>query len=254
MPLLAIAVAAFESPLAATADTLVVPTAQANVDGNTSNAGPFGKLTEFNNDPYRTQQVYAGSVFPQGAEGITISELRFRTDFLQGEAGPITSNAVEISLSTTSKAVDGLDFTDLSLNVGADQQVVYSGPLTLQSCNCGTPTHDFDVLVTLQEPFFYVPSQGNLLLDVVNTSDPYPLAFLIDAQDNTIPNPDDPADETSRLVEVIRLSDGGHEIVGELVSTGLVTQFVYTAPEASGSAAGLAAMLALAAWKRARNA
>jgi hypothetical protein len=251
--LLVVALAWLAGP-PASADTLVLPAAQENVDGNTSNAGPFGKLADFSNDPFRTQQIYAATGFPQAAEGITIQQLRFRPDLGQGDAGPITSNEIEIRLSTTSKLVDGLDFTDLSLNVGTDEQVVYSGSLTLQSCNCGSPTREFDVVVTLQPPFFYDPSLGNLLFDVVNTSNPYPTAFLLDAHDNTLPDPNDPADETSRLVEVIRLSDGGHEIVGELISTGLVTQFVYTVPEASGSAAGLAALLALTIAKRAANA
>jgi hypothetical protein len=230
-------------------DTLVIPAALENVEGNLSNTGPFGKLTPLNNDPFRTQQVYGAMAFPEGSEGVTIEELRFRPDFSFGEMGPITANQIEISLSTTSKMVDGLDSTDLNLNVGPDVTVVYSGSLTLSSCDCGTPTRNFDVVVTLQEAFYYQPDMGNLLVDVVNTSSPYPVGFLLDAEDSSTGGGG--PDETSRLVEVIIPGTGAHEIVGANVSTGLVTQFVYTVPEPSGAAVGLAAILGLATWKRA---
>lgn len=247
----ALAAIALGAPPPAFADTLVIPAALENVDGNTSNAAPFGKFIAANNAPFRTQQVYGASGFPAEPDGITVTELRFRPDFAFGEMGPITANEIEISLSTTSKMVDGLDSTDLDLNVGPDQTVVYSGSLTLMSCNCGSPTREFDVVVTLEEPFFYDPSLGNLLIDVVNTSSPYPLGFLLDAEDSTLGagTPDD----TSRLIEVI-LPGGTHEILGENVSIGLVTQFVYTVPEASGTALGLAAIFGLVTWKHARRA
>jgi hypothetical protein len=231
----------------------VVPAAQESVEGNTSNAGPFGKLSVEFNDPFRNQQVYAASAFPEVGIGevIRISELRFRPDLEQGSMGPSTSNDIEIRLSTTQKAVDGLDFTDLDLNVdGDDVTLVYAGSLTLSSCDCGTPTRNFDIVVTFQSPFDYDPSAGNLLFEVFNESNPYPLAFFLDAHDNTNPIPDDPADETSRLVEVID-SNENHVILGQNISLGLVTQFVYTVPEPSSAWAGVVAAFAVLGMRRA---
>jgi hypothetical protein len=230
--------------LPASADTLVVPAALENVEGNMANAGPFGKFLALNNDPFRTQQVYAASAFSAIGDVIGIHQLRFRSDGSEGSSGPSTSNDIEIRLSTTQKDVDGLDFTDLDLNVdGADVTLVYAGSLTLQSCNCGTPTRDFDLVVDLQTPFYYDPSAGNLLFEVINTSDPYPLAFFLDAQDVA-------GDATSRLVEVIDASQA-HMILGQNVSLGLVTQFVYTVPEPSSAWAGVVAAFGLLALRRA---
>jgi hypothetical protein len=229
--------------LPASADTLVVPAALENAEGNMANAGPFGKAIPQSNDPFRTQQVYAASAFAAIGDVIRIDQLRFRTDGATGSTGPSTSSAIEIRLSTTQKQVDGLDFTDLDLNVdGDDETVVYAGSLTLESCDCGTPTRDFDVVVDLQVPFYYDPSAGNLLFDAINTSDPYPLAFFLDAHDAD-------ADEISRLVEVI-LANNDHDIVGENISLGLVTQFVYTVPEPSSAWAGVVAAFAVLGMRR----
>lgn len=241
--LLVVALAWLAGP-PASADTLVVPPGFESVEGNTANAGPFGKLSNEFNDPFRTQQVYAASAFSAIGDVIRIDELRFRADGSTGSLGPSTSNAIEIRLSTTQKAADGLDFTNLDLNVdGDDVTLVYSGSLTLQTCDCGTPTRDFDVVVDLQVPFYYDASAGNLLFEVINTSDPYPLAFFLDAQDAA-------GDATSRLVEVI-LANNDHDILGENISLGLVTQFVYTVPEPSSAWAGVVAVFGLLALRRA---
>jgi hypothetical protein len=241
--LLVVALAWLAGP-PASADTLVVPAALENVDGNTANAGPFGKLAEAFNDPFRTQQVYAASAFLAIGDVIGIKELRFRPDLSVGDTGPSTSNDIEIRLSTTQKEVDGLDSTDLNLNVdGGDVTLVYAGSLTLQSVSGGTPTPAFDVVVHLQTPFYYDPSAGNLLFEVINTSDPFPLAFFLDAQDVA-------GDATSRLVEVID-SNQTHTIVGQNISLGLVTQFVYTVPEPSSAWVGLVAVVGLLALRRA---
>ncbi|NIP17252.1 MAG: hypothetical protein GWM87_03150, partial [Xanthomonadales bacterium] len=56
-----------------------------------------------------------------------------------------------------------LTFAD---NIGSDNTVVFSGPLTLTSADIGGPPRDFDIIINLQTPFFYDPGDGNLLLDV----------------------------------------------------------------------------------------
>jgi hypothetical protein len=74
---------------------------------------------------------------------------------------------VQINLSTTSVADDALSLT-FADNVGADDTVVFSSPLPLQSRSRGSNPKNFDIVINLTTPFFYDPAMGNLLLDVRN--------------------------------------------------------------------------------------
>ncbi len=145
------------------ASTLVVPNALANVEGNSGNFNPFNKGT----NTMRYQQVYAASQFgtvPVG--GAWITAIAFRAD--AGWGGFATTlPAIQINLSTTAKAPDGLSVT-FTNNVGANDTVVFNGPLTLSSAATGNP-RAFDIVIPLTTPFFYNPAAGNLLLDVRNT-------------------------------------------------------------------------------------
>jgi hypothetical protein len=83
----------------------------------------------------------------------------------------VTISNIQIDLSTTLAAPDAL--SDIfAANVGANDAVVYSGPLSLSSSDTGPPggPKAFDIFINLQTPFFYVPATGNLLLDVRNNS------------------------------------------------------------------------------------
>jgi hypothetical protein len=239
LPVFAIALAP-----AAFAATVVIPAAQEFVAGNEANAFPFGK-TAASNEPYRYQQVYNASGFGEQAEPITIDEIRFRPDgnnqFLTG----ITVDSIEVRLSTTSTAADGLDNVDFDNNIGPDATLVYSGSLLWPIPSAGSP-RPFELPITLTAPFVYDPSAGNLLLEVYNLSETFPLEYLLDTQ-NT------PGDAISRVVEVVIPSSGEHEIppVGT-GSRGLITQFVYTAPEPASIGAGVAALFALATLRRSR--
>ena len=90
---------------------------------------------------------------------------------LVNEAFTTTIADIQISLSTTSKAVDGLSNT-FADNVGSDSTTIYSGSLTLSSTNAAGPggTHVFDIAIHFQNDFVYNPASGNLLLSIVNIS------------------------------------------------------------------------------------
>ena len=111
-----------------------------------SNSYPFGSHNWY-------QQVYAASSFP-GV--LTISGVTFFETLATG--GRFTDAVYTLSLSTTSKSVNGLDLTNLNNNVGADSTVVFSGHLS------GVP--DSSILLGGSGLFVYDPALGNLLLDI----------------------------------------------------------------------------------------
>ncbi|MDH3576538.1 MAG: hypothetical protein OEO71_01800 [Gammaproteobacteria bacterium] len=185
------------------AATIVVPNSVASSDGNISNGFPF-------DDPMRYQQVFAASEFSAFARPQFITQIAFRPEFCTWSFES-TLPHVQINLSTTPKAPDGLDATYAN-NVGGDDTIVFSGPLTASSAaTCSWP-EDFDIVINLQTPFFYDPSLGNLLLDIRNF-EPNPLEIFswnLDA---------DYSDTISRLYGPV------NNLTGLFDSLGLVTQF-----------------------------
>ena len=112
------------------------------------NRFPFGQ-----NGNVVYQQVYSSSFF---SGTVDITALSF---FIADYAGPNTGFAdglYYISLSTTSKAVGGLDDTNLLSNLGSNNSTFFLGNLNGGSSISGTP-------------FYYDPTQGNLLMTVVVT-------------------------------------------------------------------------------------
>lgn len=157
-------------PNAQAANTvIVVPNAQASIEGNTSNGFPFN-ITNFGVSSQRYQQVYAASAFATLSRPMLITELRFRPDPFFGRPFVSTLPDIQINLSTTQRAPDGLSFT-FANNVGPNDTVVYArGPLSLSSSftGPGAGPKAFDIVIQLTTPFLYDASQGNLLLDVRN--------------------------------------------------------------------------------------
>jgi hypothetical protein len=164
----------------------------------------------------RYQQVYSASQFSATGPGL-ITQIAFRPDAANGAPFTGTLSNAQIDLSTTTAGPDALSTTFAS-NVGPDDKIVYSGPLTLSSAFTGPPggPKDFDILISLQNPFPYVPSAGNLLLDMRLFSLLVPNQFL-DAQNTT-------GDPTSRV-----FSNGGvSALTGAADTLGLVTRFTLT--------------------------
>lgn len=242
LPLLAIVMAP-----AAFAATVVIPNAQETAEGNESNAFPFTR-TATSNEPYRYQQVYNASGFGVQEAPITIDEIRFRPDSNNFEIAAVPVESIEVRLSTTTSAADGLDNVTFDNNIGAGATLVYSGPFTLPIPTVTTAPRPFEVVIPLSPQFVYDPSAGNLLVEIYNLSETIAFDYLLD-QHNLV------GDETSRVVEVVNPSTNEHLIppIGS-GSRGLVTQFVYNTPEAGALGTGVAACFALIALRRSRAA
>ena len=168
--------------------------------GDTSNLFPFFPGA---GNPLEYQQVYDASQFSSFAVGgENITEISFRvgieaTERTDGGAFAATIPLIQISLSTTSSTPAGLSSSvpnnypgdpnappagadaTFAHNVGSDAVTVYGvpgvgSPLAVASTGAtttGTSTANpapFDITIVLTTPFHYDPSQGNLLLNVVN--------------------------------------------------------------------------------------
>lgn len=134
-------------------------------DPGTGNCFPFGCDTPFDWG-IEYQQVYAASDF---SGPINITSLSFYDhNFDSGGSAALESGTFMISLSVTSKAVNGLDLTagpdpnqPLASNITGTNTLVFSGTLP------GSLAFGSQLNFLLTSPFFFDPSQGNLLLDVV---------------------------------------------------------------------------------------
>jgi hypothetical protein len=157
--------------------------------------------------------VYASSEFPAGVDQIT--QIAFRPDAGSGAAFSSTLSNIQIDLSTTSAAPDGLSTTFAS-NVGADDTTVFSGSLSLSSAFTGPAggPKAFDIIINLTTPFFYHPGAGNLLLDVRNFGGGITTVF--DAQATT-------GDGISRVLSLPVF--GVDADTGVVDTLGLVTRF-----------------------------
>ncbi len=109
---------------------------------------PFGSIAGYP----EYQQVYASSDF---SRTVKIDDIEFYT--FSGTGNPNTG-VIKITLSTTSKPVNGLS-TNLSQNIGSDVETVYDAKL--QAVQSGV------LDIQLSTPFTYNPADGNLLVDLV---------------------------------------------------------------------------------------
>lgn len=134
--------------------------------------------------PIRYQEIYSATEF--GSRRIVISELRFRPDSVL-TPGPFSGFLpyLEVRLSTTLRPVGQLSsrFDD---NVGGDVTLVYAASWAFKTAfdSVVNGTRRFDVVIPLQRPFVYDPSQGNLLVEIKNFS-PLGTRFHIDSSPAT---------------------------------------------------------------------
>jgi hypothetical protein len=150
--------------------SVIVPNSLATSEGNYTNIYPFD-LVWANKQSMRYQQVYDASEFSDNNNIFLITHIAFRPDGISGRPFSATIPDVQINLSTTSKTPDHLS-TVFANNIGSNEKVVYSGPLSLSSKNIGPygGPKEFDIVIPLQSPFVYDPGVGNLLLDVRSNS------------------------------------------------------------------------------------
>ena len=223
MSLLALAVSALGGETAR-AVFIVSPGAQATTEGNANNGFPFN-IAAFGLNSQRYQQVYLASEFAGVSGPQFVTQIAFRPDAGSGGAFSATLPNIQINLSTTPRGPDGLS-TTFADNVGANDTVVSSGPLTLSSAFAGPAAGPkaFDIVINLLTPFIYNPAAGNLLLDVRNFGGGR--TTQIDAQNTS-------ADPTSRAFTI--MANGVNNPTGLVDSFGLVTRFDLTpVPEPSG--------------------
>ena len=133
-------------------------------EGNTSSTIPFTAGI----DSVRFQQVYDfhGLTLLPGYDGpFLIQLIAFREDAGRREGFYSRFSDFQINLSTTGRAVDGLS-PIFDKNVGSDDRaVVPRGSFQIGVGSGG----GFSAQVGLAlAPFYYDPSQGNLLLDIRN--------------------------------------------------------------------------------------
>lgn len=134
-------------------------------EGTTLSTVPFTGSS----NSVRFQQVYSSAAFTSyGQRPYLIHQLQFRTD----GAGPGYFSelpAFQINLSTTTRPVDGLS-ANFAENVGPDEIAV----VPLGSYHVfgdyvrGNNPQLWSTFFIFPTPFFYDPSQGNLLLDIRN--------------------------------------------------------------------------------------
>jgi hypothetical protein len=166
--------------------------------GTGGNSFPFDSYGGLGGTEY--QQVYNASLF---SSSMTINAISFYDTQFPGAI--IDTADYAIYLSTTSKAVNGLD-TTMANNVGSDNALFFSGLLGGPAGSTFTITGN---------GFNYNPSNGNLLLDIFITGDQLNGSGYLDAHNG------DFGSDSSRMVNG---NTTGYE------SYGLVTGFNATGP------------------------
>ena len=149
----------------ASANTLVVPNAQATTAGNAPQGLNSRPSFEFQEDFGRGQFLWVGSP-------LLVTQIAFRA---APGAGPIdvTVGTFSIYLSTSPyypNTINGhqLITSNYGANKGPDNRLVLSGgPGTFfSSPGCATPGPcAFDMIFNLTTPFLYDPTKGTLLMD-----------------------------------------------------------------------------------------
>jgi hypothetical protein len=222
-------------PPSVSADSVVVPNSLTAAEGDGAvDAGPN----------IRIQQVYGAADFG-GLGVIQITGLALRPDAASGVPfGPDTIAGLQVRLSTTGKAVDGLSLT-FAQNIGPDETTVFNGDWTRSSADSPGPggTRAFDIILTFMTPFTYDSAQGNLLVDFIDTSPPLATARLFPTVDAHSAMGDSVSAIAGNANDSSGVSLGG---------TGVVTQFAFVPEPSSCALLGLGGSLLASIWRRRR--
>jgi hypothetical protein len=188
--------------------------------------------------PIRIQHLILASDFAGlPAENRLLVSFNFRADRRQTVPVDWGSGAERIWMSTTDKSALTSVFEQ---NHGANKTLVHDGPISYPLLGSGPPGGPRDIAdgLPLQTPFFYDPSQGNLLVDrLVFSTDPSPRAdidTLFTNQNLILLNNTDP-----------------NAASGALGTLPAVLQFQFV-PEPSTFVLAAIALAGVAVWRRIR--
>jgi len=153
------------------AQVVVVPNAQATVDGNgsaTSTAGPAS---------VRWLQIHDASQFGALSGPSFLTKFAYRPDRILDQSGP-RSLTLRIYASTTSRSAAGPS-TTFAENIGTNNTLVFDGTVNLTTGNLPGPgnTRQFDYVFPFTTPFLYDPAAGNLVLDLQIVADGEAVTF-----------------------------------------------------------------------------
>jgi len=189
----------------------VEPNDRANAEGNSSESDVIN--TPF----FRMQILFDASQFSflSSAPGVTnaLSRISFRVDGASTGGAASAFDGSTVSLSITPRTSDNLSsvFAD---NVGVNRVVVYNGALGFGAGYVeGQSPQPFADSIVIHNPFYYLPAQVNLLLEIKAVSGRAALPGALDAQDVM-------GDSVSRVY-----ADSINALTGTPDSLGLVTRF-----------------------------
>ncbi|HKQ50422.1 MAG TPA: S8 family serine peptidase [Phycisphaerae bacterium] len=190
---------------------VVVPNANTNSEGDSNNAYPFSSGV-FPSQRY--QQIYDASQFPEAG---LITAIRFRPDDTHGNAFTNAAVQAQISLGYSARPVANPS-TTFSDNIGPGTVQVFNGTLTLSSADSGGPPRSVDIVVDVEDQFFYDPALGPLLLDIRVLNSPVTTFFDADGEFSG-------QTATTRIFSISTASDltGGTD----MYPYGLVTMFCF---------------------------
>src|SRR5208282_5576434 len=194
-----------------TSSSIVVPNANANIDGDGNNAFPFN-LANYGAPSMRYQQIYSATQF---ASGGVINALRFRPE---DGTSPFSTSGIDVSIdlgyAATTVATASATF---AANRGAGMVTVYDGLLSLSSTSTTSPPA-FDIVINVAPLFNYNPSLGDLLVDISMRNEPSTAQFdAVDAGNKT----------TARIWGGLTSSTG----TVDATYAGLVTEFSFIPAE-----------------------
>ena len=194
--------------------SVVVPNANATVEGDSNNGFPFNLANVGGGASQRYQQIYSATQF---ASGGVINALKFR---LASGASPFSTTGINVEISlgyaATTVATASATFAN---NDGPNMVTVYDGLLSLSSTSTTSPSA-FDIVINVAPLFNYNPALGDLLVDMSMLNSPSTAQF--DAVD---------ASNTA----VARIWGGLTSATGtvDLNTAGLVTDFSFLPQEAN---------------------
>lgn len=196
--------------------TVVVPTLDTVIDGDSENRFPFAPLSTKTAPRY--QQAY-GAADLALISGSEIVEIAFRLDAFHrlGNVPPFTYPSVRVEISTRASLVDNL-LLNFESNHGANRTVVFDGPLDMPLLPCCEGlSNAFRLVIPFDTPFEYIAD--DVLIDISMDPPTAPEFYLDGAWRLGLPG----VDSVSRVFET---SEFG--VVFD--SAGLVTRFTAIEP------------------------